>query len=77
MIFKKLECVVLSHDISEHGLREGDLGTVVGIYPQGGVEIEFVRGSGATQVLLTLSAQDIREIDTHDLLATRRMAKVK
>lgn len=77
MKFEKLECVVLSHDICEHGLREGDLGTVVEIYPEDGVEVEFVRGSGATQALLTLSEQDIRKIDTHDLLATRRLAKVK
>lgn len=77
MKFEKLECIVLSHDIRKQGLREGDLGTVVEIYPGGGVEVEFVRGSGATQALLTLSEQDIRKIDMHDLLATRRLAKVE
>lgn len=76
MKFEKLECVVLAHDVPEHGLRAGDLGTVVEIYPEGGVEVEFVRGSGATQALLTLSERDIRKIDAHDLLATRRLAKV-
>ncbi len=77
MRFEKLECVVLAHDIPEHGLQAGDLGTVVEIYPEGGVEIEFVRGSGATQALLTLSEQDIRKIDPHDLLTTRRLVEVK
>jgi hypothetical protein len=77
MKYKKLECVVLSHDIPEHGLRAGDLGTVVEIYPEGGVEVEFVRGSGFTQALLTLGVQDVRKIDPHDLLATRRLAEVK
>lgn len=76
MKFEKLECVVLAHDVPEHGLRAGDLGTVVEIYPEGGVEVEFVRGSGATQALLTLSERGIRKIDAHDLLATRRLAKV-
>ena len=76
MKFEKLEIVVLAHDVPEHGLRAGDLGTVVEIYPEGGVEVEFVRGSGATQALLTLSERDIRKIDAHDLLATRRLAKV-
>ena len=76
MKFEKLECVVLAHNVPEHGLRAGDLGTVVEIYPGGGVEVEFVRGSGATQALLTLSQRDIRKIDAHDLLATRRLAKV-
>jgi len=74
--FEKLECVVLAHDVPEHGLRAGDLGTVVEIYPEGGVEVEFVRGSGATQALLTLNEREVRTIDAHDLLATRRLAKV-
>ena len=76
MKFEKLECVVLAHDITEHGLRAGDLGTVVMVYPKNGVEVEFVRGSGATQASLTLSNEDIRKIDSHDLLATRRLAEV-
>jgi hypothetical protein len=76
MKFEKLEIVVLAHDIPEHKLRAGDLGTAVEIYPKGGVEVEFVKGSGATQALLTLNERDIRKIDSHDLLATRRLAKV-
>ena len=76
MKFEELECVVLAHDVPEHGLRAGDVGTIVQIYPEGGVEVEFVRGSGATQALLTLKEHDIRKIDAHDLLATRRLTKV-
>lgn len=76
MKFDKLECVVLAHDIPKHGLRAGDLGTVVEVYPGGGLEVEFVRGSGATQALLTLSEHDVRKIGPHDLLATRRLAEV-
>jgi len=49
--------------------------TVVEVYPGGGVEVEFVRGSGVTQALLTLSERDIRKMDAHDLLTTRRLAK--
>jgi hypothetical protein len=73
---KKLEIVVLKRDIIEHELRAGDIGTIVEIYPGGGVEVEFVRGSGVTQALATLTERDIRKIDSHDLLATRRLAKV-
>ncbi len=76
MKFKKLEIVVLAHDIPEYGLRAGDVGTVVEIYPGGGLEVEFVRGSGVTQALLTLSERDLRKIDSHDLLSTRRLAEV-
>jgi hypothetical protein len=75
--FEKLECVVLAHDISKHGLRAGDLGTVVEIYPEDRFEVEFVRGSGITQALLMLAARDIRKIGPYDLPATRRLAEVK
>ena len=77
MKFEKLECIVLAHDIAEHGLKTGDLGTIVEIYPEGGVEVEFVTGSGVTQALLTLTEKDIRKIDSLDLPATRRLARVK
>jgi len=76
MKFKYLECVVLAHDMVEYGLRTGDLGTVVTVYPENGVEVEFVKVSGSTQATLTLNNEDIRKIDSHDLLATRRLAEV-
>ncbi len=76
MKFDELEIVVLKLDMPEHGLREGDIGTVVAIYPDGGLEIEFVRGSGITQALLTLTEKDIRKVDSHDLLSTRRLVEV-
>ena len=76
MKYKKLEVVVLAHDIPEHKLQAGDLGTVVEIYPSKGLEIEFIRASGETQALLTVKELDVRKIDSHDLLTTRRLAKV-
>jgi hypothetical protein len=76
MKFKKLEAVVLARDVSEHGLKAGDLGTIIEVYPKGGVEVEFVRVSGENQALLTLTEHDVRKIDSNDLLATRRLAKV-
>ena len=42
MEFERLECVVLVRDILEYGLRAGDLGTVIEVYPEGGLEVEFV-----------------------------------
>ncbi|MDD5702530.1 MAG: DUF4926 domain-containing protein [Dehalococcoidales bacterium] len=77
MKFSKLEIAVLMRDIPEYGLRAGDVGTVVETYPGDGLEVEFVRGSGITQALLTLTEQDLRKIDSHDLLSTRRLAQVE
>ncbi len=76
MKFNKLDIAVLTRDFPENGLRTGDLGTVVEVYPEGGVEVEFIRGSGETQALLTLNERDLRKMDSRDLLSTRRLSKV-
>jgi len=71
MEFKELQSVVLEHDISEHGLRRGDLGAVVHVHPSGGVEVEFVRASGHTQAVVTLKESSIRPASDEDVLAVR------
>ena len=76
MKLDELEGVVLTRDIPEHGLRVGDLGTVVQVYPDGGVEVEFVMCVGTTQATLTLGEQDDRKIDAHDLPSTRRIVEM-
>ncbi|MFW6012327.1 MAG: DUF4926 domain-containing protein [bacterium] len=57
---KELDTVVLVRDLPEHGLREGDLGAVVQVYPPDGLEVEFVTASGRTQAIVTLEAADVR-----------------
>jgi hypothetical protein len=46
MKFALLDTVVLNHDLPEHGLRAGDVGTVVEIYRAGALEVEFLRALG-------------------------------
>ena len=56
----ELDAVVLSHDIDEHGLKEGDVGVVVHCYEHGAAfEIEFVTSGDETIALLTLTQEDI------------------
>ncbi len=76
MTYKILEYVVLVHDVVGYDLRAGDMGTVVEVYPKGGVEVEFVTGSGDTLALLTLDEKDVRRMDSRDVLAIRRLTKV-
>jgi len=71
MKFTLLDTVVLTHDLSEHGLRAGDLGAVVELYGEDGVEVEFVQASGQTKALLTLRASDLRSVAQSDILAVR------
>ena len=71
MDFALLETVVLNRDLPAHGLRAGDLGAVVEVYPENGVEVEFVWASGSTKALVTLKASDLRAVAASDILAVR------
>jgi hypothetical protein len=71
MTFKTLECVVLTRDVAEHGLRAGDLGAIVELREPDGFEVEFVTADGRTQALLTLHADDVRKAEPGEIVAVR------
>lgn len=71
MRYEELDQVLLSKDLPEHGLRTGDLGTVVMVYEPDGIEVEFVRVSGKTQALVTLRVDDVRSVGEEDLVTMR------
>jgi Domain of unknown function (DUF4926) len=71
MAFELLETVVLNRDLPAHGLRAGDLGAVVEVYADDGVEVEFVRASGQTKALVTLKVADLRTVAAGDILSVR------
>ncbi|MEO6197807.1 MAG: DUF4926 domain-containing protein [Dehalococcoidia bacterium] len=72
--YKLLDVVALNHDLPDHDLRTGDLGTIVEVYDRSNFEIEFVEASGHTRALLTLSSGDIRPVTSRDMLAVRTSA---
>lgn len=71
MIFKSLDPVVLLRDLPAHGLKAGDMGAVVEVYPPDGLEVEFVVASGRTKAILTLKVSDVHAIRGSDMLAVR------
>ncbi len=71
MTHQLLDIVVLNRDIPERGLCRGDLGAVVEIYEPDGLEVEFVRASGRTQAVVTLSTKDVRPVSDSDQIAVR------
>ena len=75
MKFKNLDTVVLNTDLSEAGLRRGDLGAVVQIYEPDGLEVEFVTASGRTEALVTLKVDEVRAVEDSDLIAVRSFSK--
>ena len=71
MNISTLESVVLNEDLSAHGLKRGDIGTVVEIYSPEDFEVEFVTGAGRTQALVSLHINQIRSVDPQDIPAVR------
>ena len=73
-MINELDTVVLSHDIDEYGLKEGDIGAVVHRYSDGlAFEVEFVTGEGETVAALTLNSQDIRPMHGKEILHVREI----
>lgn len=59
-MINELDLVVLNHEAPKHGLKAGDVGTVVHCYEDGlGYEVEFVTAEGKTLAVLTLTQADI------------------
>ena len=73
-MIKELDTVVLTHDVLENGLVQGDLGAVVYIYKDGeAYVVEFVTAEGRTVAVLTLTMQDIRLMRPHEILHAREL----
>lgn len=71
MSFELLDSVVLAEDLPEFGLREDDLGAIVEPYEPDAIEAEFVRASGETEALVTLTTADVRPVAEGDSLSVR------
>ena len=71
MRYQVLDTVVLDRDLVEHGLRKGDLGSVVEVYEPDGLEVEFVTASGRNAALMTLNDRDVRPVSDDDLVSVR------
>jgi hypothetical protein len=73
-MFKELDTAVLTRDLPEHRLVEGDIGTIVYRSPDGlAFEVEFVTADGRTVSVERLSASDLRPIRDDDILHARRI----
>ena len=71
MSFALLDVVVLRSDVTEHGLRAGDLGTIVEVYTPREFEVEFVRPNGMTKAVVMLRIDQVRAIEPTDMVSVR------
>ena len=67
----ELDQVILTVDLPEHGLRSGDMGTVVLCHGDRGYEVEFVTLDGETVAVVSLSPSQVRP-GTHGEIAHAR-----
>lgn len=74
-MIKELDTIVLSRDIEEYGLKQGDIGTAVHVYKDNtAYEVEFITGEGETVAVLTLTPQDIRTMREREILHVRELS---
>ncbi len=70
-MIQELDSVVLTVDIPEHGLKQGDLGTVVLVHGVEGFEVEFITLDGETVALLSLLSDQVRQVSHREIAHAR------
>lgn len=71
----ELDSIALTRDLSEHGLKRGDVGKVVHRYDSGeAFEVEFLAGDGSTLAVVTLEDDDVRPLERADTFHVRTTA---
>ena len=71
----ELDLVVLMRPVEEHGLRVGDVGTIVHCYSDDqAYEVEFVDADGKTLAVLTLEHADVRLPVSGEILHVRELS---
>jgi Domain of unknown function (DUF4926) len=74
MTIKEHDCVVLTADLPNEGLKAGDVGTVVHIHGNHvAYEVEFMTFAGKTIAVATVDASDIRPVGERDVNHVREL----
>jgi hypothetical protein len=67
--------IVLTGDLPDKHLEQGDVGTIVMVYNNGeGYEVEFFTLSGATYRVETLSASLVRPVQKDEVTHMRKVS---
>ena len=70
-MIRELDSVVLACDLPEHGLKRGDVGTVVLVHAGAGYEVEFMTLDGETLAVVTLREEQLRPIGRREIAHAR------
>lgn len=76
-MFRELDTIVLAVDLLEHGLRAGDIGTVVMVHQGGeGYEAEFIALNGETVAVVTLFSHQVRSFARFEIAHVRSVSPI-
>lgn len=71
-MIKELDRVILTSDLPEYSLEQGDIGTVVLVHQGGkGYEVEFVTLDGETVAIVSLHSIQVRPIGRREIARSR------
>jgi hypothetical protein len=71
-VIREHDRVVLVADVPEQDIKAGDVGTVVHVYSGGAAyEVELMTLTGETVAVLTLSADQVREVRAGEVAHAR------
>lgn len=71
-MIKELELVALTVDLPDHGLRAGDIGTVVDVHGGGkGYQVEFMTVLGETVAVAAVLPDQIRRVGRNEIPSAR------
>ena len=69
------DCIVLTQDIPDEGLKAGDVGTVVHIHRDAAAyEVEFTTLTGRTLAVATVLSAQLRPVNARDVSHVRELA---
>lgn len=75
-MIKELDTVVLTEDLAHHGLKRGDVGTVVLCHDDVGYEVEFVSLKGETLAVVSLASRQVRPLGEREIAQARAIEAV-
>jgi ATP-dependent exoDNAse (exonuclease V) alpha subunit len=68
--------IVLTKRVPAEGLEQGDVGTVVHVYPDGkAFEVEFTTLDGKTAVVATVEAAAVRPVTANEITHSRGLTR--
>jgi len=75
-MIKEHDRIVLTSDLPEQGLKEGDVGTVVHVHERGqAYEVEFLTLGGETVAIATLLRSQVRPVGKREITHARQLAQ--